>query len=295
MAPFPVDLHAHTTASDGSFTPTQLVQRAAARAVKILGIADHDTLDGIGEAQQAGRELNVEIVPAIEFSTRHERDKHFMGIHLLGYFIDPTHPGLVQVVARVKEGRVSQKIEQIKLLQSFGFEIDVGTVFERVNGVPGRPHIAAILMEQNPGRFSSIQQVFDEYLGTGKKAHIKRPFSLTVNQAAAIIREAGGVPVFAHPAAYDADIDPLVAVQNAMTEGVAGVEVYYPYQVSHRSNSGSHWIRRLEELAGRLGLLVTGGSDFHGRPENPVDLGDMGLTEEQFENFKAGWQQIRRN
>jgi hypothetical protein len=150
-------------------------------------------------------------------------------------------------------------------------------------------------MEQNPGRFSSIQQVFDEYLGTGKKAHIKRPFSLTINQAADVIWEAGGVPVFAHPAAYEADIDPVVAVQNATTEGVAGLEVYYPYQTSHRSNSGNHWIRKMEDLAAQLGLLVTGGTDFHGRPDNPVDLGDMGLTKEQCENFKAGWKQIRRN
>ena len=295
MAPFPVDLHAHTTASDGFYTPTNLVQRAAARGVRILGIADHDTLDGLGEAQLAGQRHAVEIIPAIEFSTRHERDKHFVGIHLLGYFIDPNHPVLVQTVTQVKEGRVSQKIEQIELLQSFGFDIDVETVFKRVDGVPGRPHIATLLMERNPGRFSSIQQVFDEYLGTGKKAHVKRPFSLTVGQAAAVIWEAGGVPVFAHPAAYDADIDPVIAVQNARTEGVAGIEVYYPYQEGHRPNSGSEWICRMEALARRLGLLVTGGTDFHGRPENPVDLGDVGLTENQFENFKAGWQRLRRN
>lgn len=294
MAHFQIDLHAHTTASDGTRTPSQLVQRAANRGLRVLGIADHDTIDGIAEAQAAGRQFDLEIVPAIEFSTRHEPHKQFIGIHLLGYFIDLTAPALIDVISRVKQGRIDQKIQQIEKLQSFGFDIPVEAVFEQVSGVPGRPHIAAVLMERNPGRFDSIQQIFDDYLGSGKKAHVARPFGLTVGEAITVVTAAGGLPVLAHPAAYDADIEPVAVVRQAKLEGVAGVEVYYPYEDGHRPGSGARWLGRMEQLARELNLLATGGTDFHGRPGDTIDLGDMGLTQAQFDTLKTGWQKLRK-
>lgn len=290
MALFPVDLHAHTTASDGTLSPTELVQRAARRGVRVLGIADHDTLDGIAEAQTAGARHGVEIVPAIEFSTRFERDKHFLGIHLLGYFVDVTSPSLLDMVQKVREGRVAQKTRQIEILQGLGYNISVADVFARAQGVPGRPHIAAELIAQHPDHFRSIQQVFDEVLGIGKPAHVRRPFSLSVGEAIEVIRAAKGLPVLAHPAAYDAGVDPVVAVRNAAAEGIGGVEVYYPYGHGHRTGNGNSWVGRMEHLARELNLLPTGGTDFHGRPDNPIDLGDMGLTRLQFETLVAGWQ-----
>jgi predicted metal-dependent phosphoesterase TrpH len=295
MTYFPIDLHTHTTASDGTHTPIELVKRAVERGLRVLGIADHDTVDGLAEALAAGEQFGLEIVPGVEFSTRHEYDKDFVGIHLLGYFIDPKAPTLVEVMHKVKQGRLDQKIRQIEKLQTFGFDIPVQTVFDRVNGVPGRPHIAAVLMERNPGRFESIQQIFEEYLGTGARAHIGRQFALTVGQAIAVVKAAGGLPVFAHPGAYDADIDPIAAVRNAKAEGVEGVEVFYPYEKGHRpSGSRTNWIGRIETLAHELGLLQTGGTDFHGRPQDDVDLGDMGLTEKQYARLKQGWQKLRQ-
>lgn len=287
MAHFQIDLHAHTTASDGSHTPAQLVRRAVARGLNVLGIADHDTTAGLAEAQAAAKPAGLEIVPAIELSTRHEPDKQFIGIHLLGYFIDPTSPALVDVLERVKQGRLEQKIRQIELLQSFGFDLPLAAVFERVSGVPGRPHIAAVLMERNPGRFESMQQIFDEYLGVGKKAHVVRSFALTVSEAIAVVRAAGGLPVLAHPAAYSGGVEPVALVRNAAAAGVPGIEVYYPYEDGHRPGSGSRWIGRLEQLAAELGLLATGGTDFHGRPHKVIDLGDMGLTETQYQTLKT--------
>jgi predicted metal-dependent phosphoesterase TrpH len=294
MAHFSIDLHTHTTASDGTHTPTQLVQRAARRGLKTLGIADHDTVDGITEAVAAGQQLGVEIVPAIEFSTMHEPHKQFIGTHLLGYFIDITSPVLLNTVNHVRQARIDQKTKQIEILQSLGFDISVEAVFRRVSGVPGRPHIAAALLERNPDKFQSIQQIFDEYLGTGKKAHVKRPSGLTVGEATTVVLEASGVPVVAHPAAYDADINPITLVQNAVKEGVLGVEVYYPYEQGHRPGTGSQWIARMEQVARTLKLLVTGGTDFHGRADNPVDLGDMGLTVSQFATLQAGWQKTHK-
>jgi hypothetical protein len=294
MAYYPVDLHTHTTASDGAYSPGQLVELATQRGVRVLGIADHDTIEGLAEAQAAAKLYGLEIVPGVEFSTRHERSKEFVGIHLLGYFINQEAPSLVEVIHKVKQGRLDQKIRQIEKLQELGFDIPVNAVLDRVSGVPGRPHIAAVLLERNPGRFESVQQIFDEYLGTGAKAHVGRQFALTVGQAVTVIKDAGGLPVFAHPGAYDTGIDPMIAVRNARLEGVEGVEVYYPYDKGpHPTGAHSSWIGRIAMLASELGLLQTGGTDFHGRRQEDIEPGDMGLTEKQFALLKQGWQALR--
>lgn len=294
MPAFRIDLHAHTTASDGTHTPTRLVERAARLGIHTLGVADHDTIAGLDEAMAAGQRLGLEIVPAVEFSLRHEADKHFVGIHLLGYYIDFTDPTLTEVMEKVRQGRVEQKKKQIEKLQAFGFEISVKEVFAKAGGVPGRPHIAATLLERYPDRFASAQQVFDEYLATHARAHVGRQFALTLGQAVEVIKQVGGVPVFAHPGATAAQVDPFLAVRNAHAEGVEGVEVYYPYNDGHRPVQNSvSWIKRIDALADELNLLKTGGTDFHGRPHERIELGEMGLTAEQYAAFKRGWQQLR--
>lgn len=294
MAFFQIDLHAHTTASDGTYAPAALVELAAERGLTVLGVADHDTIDGLAAAMAAGQRLGLEIVPGVEFSLRHEREKQFVGLHLLGYFIDPQSPSLTEIMSKVRQGRLDQKIRQIEKLQSFGFDVPVEAVLARANGVPGRPHIAAVLLERNPGRFQNIQQIFDEYLGTGAKAHVGRQFALTLAEAAGVIKKAGGAPVLAHPGAYDSRLDPITIVRNAAAAGVEGVEVYYPYnQGRHLAGDRSRWIARIEALADELGLLRTGGSDFHGRPHDLIQPGDMGLTKAQYAAFKQGWQTLR--
>jgi predicted metal-dependent phosphoesterase TrpH len=288
-AHFQIDLHTHTTASDGTLTPTQLVERAVRLGIQTLAVADHDTIAGLPEAMAAGQRLGIEIVPGVEFSLRHERDKHFVGIHLLGYFFDPEAPVLAVVMDQVRQGRIEQKIRQIEKLREFGFDLSVEEVFARAAGVPGRPHIAAALLEKYPNRFESPQQIFDEYLATHAKAHVGRQFALTLGQAVQIIKQAGGVPVLAHPGVYDANIDPIAAVHNAKAEGLEGVEVFYPYGPGHSWG----WVERINALADELNLLKTGGSDFHGRPHDVVELGEMGLTEKQYVRFKQSWQQLR--
>jgi predicted metal-dependent phosphoesterase TrpH len=293
MAFFEIDLHAHTTASDGAFSPTQLVELAVERGLTTLGITDHDTIDGLPEAMAAGQRLNVEVVPGVEFSLRHETAKQFIGLHLLGYFINPQTPELVKALAKVRQGRIEQKIKQIEKLQSFGFDLPVEEVLARAAGVPGRPHIAAVLLERNPGKFTDIQQIFDEYLGAHAKAHVGRDFALTLAQAVAIIKAAGGAPVLAHPGVYESRADPITVVRNATAEGIVGVEVFYPYNRGHRPTAErSGWIARIEALAKELKLLKTGGSDFHGRSHDIIELGDMGLTKSQYAAFKQGWQKL---
>ncbi|MEW5958563.1 MAG: PHP domain-containing protein [Chloroflexota bacterium] len=290
MPAFQIDLHAHTTASDGALSPGQLVERAARLGLHTLGVTDHDTIAGLPEAIAAGRRLGLEIVPGVEFSLRHEPAKQFVGIHLLGYWFDPGAPALVEVMDQVRQGRLEQKIRQIEKLRELGFDLSVEEVLARANGVPGRPHIAAALLERYPDRFDSTQQIFDEYLATHAKAHVGRQFALTLRQAVEVIKQAGGVSVLAHPGVYEARLDPITAVRNARVEGVAGVEVFYPYEPRYERG----WVKRIEALADELDLLKTGGSDFHGRTEDVVELGQMGLTGPQYALFKQGWEQ-RRN
>ncbi len=296
MAYYPIDLHTHTTASDGKLSPTELVERAADRGVKILGVADHDTLGGLAEAQTAGDRLGVEIVPGTEISLKYEPEKGFIGLHLLGYFIDPQHPALVRGIKKIQQGRLAQKIEQIKKLQSFGFDISVEAVLSTVSGVPGRPHIAMVLMERNPGRFQNFQQVFDEYLGAGARAHVKRPFALRLKEAITLIQQAGGIAVLAHPGVYQSKANPITIIRNAHAEGLDGVEVYYPYNRNlPPAEDGSPWVERVNTIADELNLLKTGGTDFHGRPYESSETGDMGLTHAQYAALTEGRQRLGRN
>ena len=287
MSRYLIDLHSHTTASDGLLTPTQLVERAAQRGLQVLGIADHDTIDGLAEAQRAAQMLQIEIVPAIELSTRIEAEKNYMGTHLLGYFINPDDSTLLTMLEQVKQGRIDQKIRQIELLRDLGFDITVEEVFARASGVPGRPHIAAVLWERYPERFVSRQQIYDEYLATHAKAHVGRNFALTVAEAIEVVKQAGGLPVLAHPGAYGPAVDPVALVRQAKADGVAGVEVFYPYNEGHRPSGNVDWVTVIGQLADELQLLKTGGTDFHGRANESIDLGDSGLTEAQFAAFKA--------
>ena len=280
MAHYPVDLHTHSTASDGMLTPTALVALAAERGVCVIGLADHDTVGGIDEAMAAAGPVGVTVVPAVEFSTRHQRRKQFVGIHLLGYFIDHHHPALQTALKKIQQARVEQKIRQIEKLQAFGFDVPVDEVLRRASGVPGRPHIVSVLLERNPGRFQTVQQVFDEYLGVGKKAHVGRSFALTVANAIDLVRQAGGLPVLAHPAAYAPSLNVEAMVKNAAAAGVKGLEVYYPYT---RHGNREALIARLEALARKHGLVMTGGTDFHGRANDLAPLGDMGLSKPAYQ------------
>jgi predicted metal-dependent phosphoesterase TrpH len=283
MTNFPVDLHTHSTASDGRLAPTELVAKAAASGLRVLALTDHDSAAGVDEALTAGLAYNLTVVPGIEFSTRHEYEKGFIGIHLLGYFFDHHHPAVEEAVEKVQAGRLEQKIRQIEIMQSFGFDIPVEAVLARVSGVPGRPHIAAVLMDRNPGRFLSIQHIFDEYLGYRKKAHVGRSFALKVGEAAQLIHEAGGLSVLAHPAIYDSEVSLEKMVEYAAADGVQGLEINYPY----REVKNQQRVPLLAQLAERFNMVQTGGTDFHGRAEDVGQLGSVGLSLAEFERLEA--------
>jgi len=291
-----VDLHIHSTCSDGSFIPREIVELARAKGLKAIAIADHDTVEGVAEAVAAGEECGIEVVPAVELSIENEQEKDFIELHLLGYFLDHQDRGLNDILDRIVQARVEQKIRQIKVLQDDGIDVPVEEVFSLVGGVPGRLHIAEVVMRRNPGRFASKEELFSEYLTVGGKAYTKRSFSLTLAEAIQVVVKAGGVPVLAHPGAYDKVKDIEAMIRRAQEIGLQGLEIAYPYN-KNRPHYGmaSAEMRALmacfEALADELGLVKTGGSDFHGEGKD-IELGEMGMNGVEFQELKAMFSSI---
>ncbi|ASS75558.1 hypothetical protein CIG75_11545 [Tumebacillus algifaecis] len=271
------DLHAHTTASDGTFTPRELVELAKRNRLQAVAVTDHDTMDGLSEARAAGKELGVEVIPGIELSTTLEGRE----VHVLGYFYDPDHQELRDLIAKMREDRLNRLDKMIVRLQQGGLAITKDEVLNEAKGAVGRPHIARVLMKK--GYVSNIPEAFDKYLGSGKIGYVER-LKVTPEMAVQLILQAGGSPVVAHPGLVGKDelFDKLVPL------GLIGLEAFHP---DHPSEKRAHYAK----LAEHHGLLATGGSDFHGGgAEHRGDLGSVHVSYEVVEKLRQkaaykGW------
>ncbi len=241
-----VDLHAHTTASDGEHSPRELVELARARGVTVLGIADHDTVAGIAPAvAAAARTRDLEIIPAVELSSDWEKRE----IHVLAYLVDYRSPEVITLVDRFREGRLGRAQKILAKLHALGVPVEFEAV-QKIAGdaAIGRPHVARALLEA--GHVASVQEAFDKYLASDKPAYVEYE-SASPFQAVELIRQVGAVPVLAHPRDVTRIVPDLVKV------GLMGLECYYAeYDSATR--------RQLVDLAKQYGLIQTGGSDFHG-------------------------------
>jgi len=250
---------------------------------------------GVDEALAAGREYGIEVVPALELSTRSEPERDLVDVDILGYWIDPHDSGLLYTLDRVMTARRDQKIAQIERLQAEGLDVPVDEVLALAAGVPGRPHIVEVIWRRNPGRFQSKQQIFQEFLSENGKAYVRRAFSLTAEQAIEAVLSAGGLPVLAHPGLYRhvRDIDSVI--RRLRDAGLKGLEVAYPYDKAPGSEIPSAQVETVVEhfrrLAETLGLLVTGGTDYHGTRSPRIRLGECGLTWEAYQALKERVQQ----
>lgn len=287
---YPVDLQVHTAYSDGTDTPQELVVKAALAGIRVLAVTDHDSVLGVAAAQACGRQAHVRILPAIEFSTASEHERDFLDINILGYAIDPTNPTLLEMLERVIESRVEQKIRQVERLQTYGLHVPVEEVLELAAGVPGRPHIAQIALKHNPHQFSSLADVFQQYLASDAEnsTYVRRRFSLRVEEAIELSHVAGGKAVLAHPGIYNRVRNLEDVLRRLADSGLDGLEVYYPYDSEIRSGDGR--IAGFAELAARFGLFATGGSDYHGA-RKCNRLGEAGLEWEQWQRLRDenGW------
>lgn len=274
-----IDLHVHSTASDGSYPPAEVVRQAKAGGLSAIALTDHDTVDGLAAAVAAGARYGVEIIPGVEISAVCPGGT----MHIVGLFIE-YHDGLLdQRLGVLKQARLDRNPQIIKKLNDLGIKITMARVEEiSGGGQVGRPHIARALLES--GYVTSIQDAFDKYLGWHRPAYVSK-FRFPPDQALAMIREAQGIPVLAHPFTLNL---PAPALKTRIIElqalGLAGLEVFYS---EHTPEQEALYLK----LARELNLLVTGGSDFHGQNKPEVSLGTMPaqrrLTYDLVEALKA--------
>lgn len=247
-----IDLHVHSNYSDGSMSPTELVQNAAGLGLAAIAITDHDTVDGVDEAEAAGAGLGVEVVPGLELSVTCDGTS----VHLLGYFCSPRAPRLQEVLSRLQEGRRTRNTAILARLNELGVDITAAELAAvSGHGQSGRPHIATLLVRK--GAVSSMDEAFCNYLGRGAKAYQPR-YVLDAAEAIAVVKEAGGLAVLAHPQQLEkAGKDVSAMVRRLHCLGLDGVEAYYP-------THSRAFRKKLLALARRFDLLVSGGSDYHG-------------------------------
>lgn len=267
-----VDLHCHSTASDGTLPPTEVVRLAKQRELTALALTDHDTIGGVVEAAEEARKIGLDFLPGIEISAEFP---HPGTMHILGYGVDPQSKTLGDLTRQLLEGRDSRNPRIIKRLQELGISITMEEVEQEARkGAPadpnkplvvGRPHIAAILMRK--GYVSTIKQAFDKYLAPGGLAYFDKE-RLSPRQAFEMIRDSHGIPVLAHPVQLRTENDAQLEriVKDLLDLGLMGLEVIH-------SDHDAALIEKYSALADRYKLLKTGGSDFHGTNKKNIDLG----------------------
>ncbi|MCD4701296.1 MAG: PHP domain-containing protein [Candidatus Aegiribacteria sp.] len=265
-----VDFHIHSTASDGVRSPRELVAMASEKSLSVFSITDHDTLDGIPEASDAALELKMEFIPGIELSV--DIEERELTAHLLGYFPGVAIPDLVnestplgKAIDFVQGGRSRRNPKILEKLSDNSIYIKMEAVQLIAGGdVVGRPHIAEAML--NEGYVSSMNEAFNRFLAKGKPAYVERD-RLSVFRAIEIILESGGLPVMAHPGYIEMDHEMLRSLFERMKAyGLAGIEIYYP---SHTASM----IKMLKAFAREFQLVVTGGTDYHGRNIEATPLG----------------------
>lgn len=269
-----VDLHMHTTASDGALSPTELVQLAKSRGLECIAITDHDSTNGIEEALAEGEKLGVGVIPGIEMSTDIPRAE----VHVLGYYVDHRNEDFQGILRQLREGRRDRAEKMVAKLGEMGMPLPWERVVEVAGpGSVGRPHVAQVMVEC--GYVSSMAEAFTEYIGRNGPAYVER-YKLTPVEAVQMIRKVGGIPVMAHPAE-------VVGMEQILPEmiagGLAGLECYY-FGYSPEEVEG------LVALADEHSLIPTGGTDFH-RPETdghgPRYPGDVWVPWESARRLRA--------
>lgn len=262
------DLHVHTQASDGEYSPEEVVRQAREAGLAAMGISDHDSVGGIEEALQAGEKFGVEVIPGIELSS----ELGTREIHMLGYLIDWRNRKfrvILNIIQDVRKWRAQKMVEK---LQGLGLDITYDEVLEEAGDAKSicRPHIARVMLKH--GHVEEFQDAFDRYLRNDGPAYVKR-YEMSPSDAIQTIRGVGGIPVLAHPVFAQAD-EMLPAY---IELGLRGLEAYH---IKHDEETSKHY----EGLARRYELLITGGTDAHG-PDDPV--GTVRVPYELVERLKA--------
>ncbi len=272
-----IDLHTHSTCSDGSMTPTQLVKHAAENGIAAIALTDHDTVSGVEEAVAAGKEYGVEVIPAIEFSVKSATETH-----ILGYYIDIDNEQIKEILKEIIEKRIERNAVTACLLQKLGFDVTLEEAAALApGGIIGRAHFARVMM--NKGYVSSVKEAFEKYLSSGKPAYFGNQ-KLEAKTAIEAIHAAGGVAFLAHPHLVKLPDDEL---ENFLVElksyGLDGLEGYYTDYDEAMQN-------KFQAMAKKHGLEISGGTDFHAAMKPHIAIGkgtgNMAIPYSVLENIK---------
>lgn len=270
MAAVDYDLHIHTTASDGKLSPAEVVQLAKRCGLSGIAITDHDTVSGLADPilLKIAADDGMQVLSGIEINTDFEDEE----VHILGYFINVTHPQLLKRLAEIKKARLDRTEKIINRLQAMHLDVSLDRVYEVAgNGTVGRPHIAQVMIEN--GYAGTIKEAFEKYLVRGGPAYVPR-YRLLPDEAIRLIKMAGGVSILAHPGL----IKNQMLINKIVEMDVMGIEVFYPEHTEYQ-------IHNLLNFAHTNGLLITGGSDFHGTENSRNHIGGVGLDISLFQQF----------
>lgn len=268
-----IDLHIHSTISDGRFSPGEVVRKAAERGLTFMALADHDSVDGIAAALVAAKSFpDLKVIPAVEIST----DVPSGEVHILGYFIDYTSHKLREALVRFRNSREMRAQRMVAKLSALGIHIEWPRVQQIAgDGSVGRPHIAQAMLEK--GYIASIKEAFEKYIARDGPAYAERE-KMTPVEAVELIVQANGLPVMAHPFTVP---EPEALVAEMRTAGLVGIEVYY-------NGYTADVINRLVGLAKKFHLITTGGSDYHGLDDsNETMMGAVTVPGESVERLIA--------
>lgn len=265
-----VDLHLHTSFSDGTYTPEELAGHAARQGLSAIALTDHDTVEGCARAATACAGQGVEFVPGSELTAEIGGTE----IHLLGYYLRTTDPGLLRAMDRFQGVRQDRIREMVGRLNDLGVGLEADRVFALAQcRSPGRPHVGRALVEG--GFCRTVDEAFELYLKQGRPAWVPK-FKMSAGEGIALIHEAGGVAVLAHPALNQVD----EAIPRLVEMGLDGLECYH---TKHARSTAAHYVA----MAQTLGLLITGGSDCHGMAKGKPLIGGVRLPYEHLTRLKA--------
>ncbi len=277
-----IDLHTHSTASDGTLSPEELVKLAFQKGLKALALTDHDTVAGLEAASKTAQKLGLAFVPGVEISVKFDGPGH---CHLLGYFIDYREETLLKTLSKLHEAREMRNEKMVEKLKALGIPISLEELQKVAGGGEiGRPHMAKLLIQK--GVVRDFDEAFEKFLGKGRPAYVPKA-RLTTEEAISIIQKAGGLTSLAHPYYLGLSKEDTRSYVSSLKEmGLAAIEAYY-------TDHDAEYTAFCLSLAEEFGLLVTGGSDFHGANKPEIELGrgkgELKVPYEVYERFYASW------
>ena len=288
-----IDLHLHSTGSDGSDTPSQLINKSLELKLKAIALTDHDTISGVKEFLSYGEEKDLIVIPGIEISIKHEPERQLIDVHIVGLNIDYDSTKLINIIDNQIKGRLEQKKAICnRLREEFGYNITFEEVkAQAVGKVVGRPHIVEIMKKNNPDKVKgkSTNELF-KMISINGLAFVDREVELNLEESIELIKSAGGIPILAHPGVYEVS-DRIKFLELIIEAGIKGIEIEYTYANNRPfyQTDKANWAQEFfpdyfRKVAEKYKLIKSGGSDYHGGKKG-IKIGDADVPDEYLKSF----------